>query len=150
MALNHAVWIHGTSIQVEVVRDQPIDVLRQGSGTFLQYRQAGVNNWFHFAIPTPVIVSDKRLKVDSAMLVFNAGDAAILNDVHVFDGGARISQHNNINLTGDHPFERFNVVDDRGEHPSVSYGIGISVNIIFGIDNLGIWIRSAGVDFVDP
>jgi hypothetical protein len=153
MALNHAVWTHGTSIQVEEARNEPrpVTVNRQGSGTYLQGSlSAATNRWCHFAIPTPVMVSDKRLKVDSAILAFVANPAVSVKDMHVFDGVARISQHNNINLSGDHPFERFNVVDDSGEHPSVNQGIGISVNISFGIDNQGIWFRGAGVDFVDP
>ena len=84
------------------------------------------------------------------MLIFNADqDRVFVKNVHIYDGGNEISENNGINMTGDHPFERFDVLDPNGQHHSVTFGVGISVDVGFSADNQGIDFVSAGVDFVN-
>ena len=74
--LVHAMWTHGTAIQVEFT-DQITGIVRRGFHARIDARPG--TNWFHFAVPTPVIVSDRRLRIDSVMLKFRTGDQATVN-----------------------------------------------------------------------
>src|SRR5262249_19095091 len=60
--LPQASWIHGTSVQVEYT-DRVNAILRRGFHTYINGR-GGSTNWFHYAIPTPVIVSGRRLRIE--------------------------------------------------------------------------------------
>jgi hypothetical protein len=140
-------WIHGTSIQVEYT-DRIGSIIRRGFHTHIECKP-GLANWFHFAIPTPVIVSDGRLKIDSVMLMFKTGSADVaVKSVHVYDGPNKIASYDYDwahALKGDHPFERFDVPGQ----PEVLWGIGISVQVGAGVENMAHWIEfsSAGGDF---
>ena len=107
----------------------------------------GSQNWFHFAVPTPVIVSGRRLKVGSVMLRFRTGsNDAFVRDVHVYDGERKIAQHNDINLHGDNLFKRFDVPGN----PPVQWGLGISIGVGFGVEPSSHRMEfiSAGCDFI--
>lgn len=145
MALAHASWIHGHSMQIEHP-DQITSIWR--AGFYIRIiGNSGTYNWFHFAIPTPVIVNDRRLKVGSVMLCFRtlSGDASV-NNVHVYDAEQKIAEHNNLRMTGEHPFERFEVPG----HPEARFGIGISIGVSFGVESMnhGMEFSSAGCDFL--
>ncbi len=88
-------------------------------------------NWFHFHIPTPVIIKDKRLMIDSAMLRFRTGSAnAAVTNVHIFDGEGRIAAQDGLNLSpgGNFAFTRF----DAPGKPDVLWGTGVTVGVRFG------------------
>jgi hypothetical protein len=143
MSLAQAMWTHGTSVQVEYV-DRVRSIFRRGYHTRIVH--AAGDNWFHYAIPTPVIVSDRRLRIDSVMVTFETGDQATVRNVHIYDGPRRIATHDNLSLMGDHPFERFPV----SGAPEVQWGVGISVRVEFGVDLAGAWVQfvTAGADFL--
>lgn len=126
-SIAHAMWVHGTSIQIEY--PDRIEWM-QRFGFFTRIRgRANTTNWFHFAIPTPVIVDNDRKLVGPIILRFRTGSAnAVVRDVHVFDGEARIAAHNDLNLSGDHFFERFGVAHS----PPALWGIGITIGVTFG------------------
>ncbi len=139
-----ASWIHGVNIQVEY--PNRLDwIYRRGFGTQLKGKR-GRTNWFHFAIPTPVIVDSMRYKLDSVMLRFTTGSvASIVRHIHVYDGERRIATHNNVNLTGAHGFERFAVPNK----PRIYWGVEISIGVEF-LDvpqSREMWFISAGADF---
>jgi hypothetical protein len=52
----------------------------------------------------------------------------VIRDVHADDGPDKIAVHNNVNLSGNLGFQRFDVPT----HPPVKWGIGISVGVHFG------------------
>ncbi len=142
--LAFASWIHGVNIQVEWPWLLEW-IYRAGFGTRLKGKP-GTTNWFHFAIPTPVIVDSKRYKVDSVMLRFTTGSvASIVRHIHVYDGERRIATHNNVNLTGSHGFERFTVPNK----PRIYWGVGISIGVEFlnVPQSREMWFISAGADF---
>jgi hypothetical protein len=118
------------------------------AGFYVQIEgRPGTGNWFHFAIPTPVIVNDNRLKVGSVMLRFRTGSVdAFVEHVHIYDGEEKIAQHNNVNLSGEHMFDRFDVP----EHPPVKWGLGISIGVAFGVEPMSHQMQfiSAGCDFI--
>jgi hypothetical protein len=143
--LAHAMWIHGTSMQIEYP-DRVAAVRRAGSGIVVEGKPS-TRNWFHFAIPTPVIVDDHRLRVGSVLLVCKTRSAdAFIRDIHVFDGGHRIVEHNDVGLSGDLGMVRYDVP----EHPLVRTGIGISIGVGFGVEMVShqMVFVSAGCDFL--
>ncbi len=143
--LAHASWTHGHSMQIEY----PDRIASQWrAGFYIRVEgKPGSKNWFHFAIPTPVIVNDNRLKVGSVMLRFKTGSAdAFVSHVHVYDGEKKIAQHNNVNLHGENMFKRFNVPGS----PPVQWGLGISIGVSFGVEPMSHQMEfiSAGCDFL--
>ncbi len=125
-SIAHAMWTHGTGIQIE--RPNNLDnIVRAGFYTYL-YGKANTTNWFHFAIPTPVIEDNKRLKICCAILRFRTfSDKAIVRHVHIYDGYTKIASHDNINLTGDQWFRKYGVA----HKPYIYWGLGISIGVEF-------------------
>jgi hypothetical protein len=144
-AIAHAAWLHGAGIQVEFIT-RIRTILRRGFHTHIE--QVGSDNWFHFPIPTPVIVSDRRLQISSVILVFGtAGSGVKVTNVHVRDGTSLISAHDQLGLFGSHPFERFSVPTQ----PQVFLGIDIAVRVEFpnSTNSTINWVEfvSGGADF---
>ena len=127
MAIEKAMWTHGHNMIVE----HPANLKSEWrAGFFIRVvGKSNQTNWFHFAIPTPVIVNDKRLKIDSVLIRFksNSNQATVTN-VHVYDGETKIASHDGLNLyPSKYEGFRFKVP---GNHP-VSWGIGISIGVKF-------------------
>ena len=141
----HAMWIHGHSMQIEYP-DRLASQWRAGFSITVEGKP-GSTNWFHFAIPTPVIVDDVRLRADSVMLRFKTGSVdAWVRDVHVYDGEKLIAAHDKVNLSKDHLFERF-LIPDR---PEALWGIGISIGVACGVEMMDHHMEffAAGCDFM--
>jgi len=85
MSLKHAAWIHGTSVQFEN-QSWAARALRQGFFTTVTPSDDDHGGWVHFAIPTPVIVNNERLKAQAVMIRFTTGSKASIGAVHVWDG----------------------------------------------------------------
>jgi hypothetical protein len=66
-------------------------------------------NWYHFEIPTLVIVNNNRLHIDSAQVRFRSNsNKAVITNVPVFNGEKRIAAHDGLNLTStDWDWQRF-------------------------------------------
>ena len=144
--LAHAMWVHGTDIKVEI--ENNVESL-QRYGFFTRIvGKPNTTNWYHFAIPTSVIVDSNRLAVGRAMLRFNTGGSqAVVRDVHIYDGSTRIAAHQSVNLSGNQPFAKFGVP----HKPDVVWGIGISIGVRTGTGTPAqrrIDFISAGVDFL--
>ena len=125
--IDHAMWIHGNDVIVE----HPNNVEFQRSYGFYTriIGKPNTTNWFHYAIPTPVIVKNDRKRVGSVMLRFRTRSTnAVVKHVHIYDGYTKIASHNDVNLSGNHYFERFGVANS----PLVRWGIGISIGVSFG------------------
>jgi hypothetical protein len=140
----YASWIHGHSMQIEYP-DRIADLWRAGFYARLEGKP-GTENWFHFAIPTPVIIDDARLRIDAAMLRFATGSVdAFVRDVHVYDGEARIAAFNDVYLSENNGFAKFALP----ERPEVRWGIGISIGVGFGVEMMDHTMNfiSAGCDF---
>lgn len=140
-----ASWVHGTSIQIELPEN--IEFVRRFGFFTRIIGRPNTTNWFHFAIPTPVIVNNVRKTFGPCMLRFSTGGAAALvRDVHLYDGEVRVVAHNNVNLSGSQPFTRFGVA----HAPKVLWGVGISIGVTFGggtAANRTMDFISAGCDF---
>jgi hypothetical protein len=141
-----ASWVHGTSIQVEVPENLE-SVRRFGFFTRI-IGKPNTTNWLHFAIPTPVIVNNVRKTFGPCMLRFSTGGTdAMVRDVHLYDGEARVAAHDSVNLSGSQGFTRFGVA----HAPKVLWGVGISIGVRFGASSSAaartMDFISAGCDF---
>lgn len=146
MALAQAMWAHGHGMQIEF----PQNIKSEWrAGFFIRViGKPGTTNWFHFAIPTTVIVNNNRLAIDSGMVRFrsNSTNAAITN-VHIFDGENRIAAHDGLNLAptawGMHRFAA-------PTRPDVLWGVGLTLGVAFrgatDAENT-MEISAAGIDF---
>jgi Matrixin/Putative peptidoglycan binding domain len=141
----NASWIHGTSVQVEFP-DQLESIRRFGFFSRVVGRR-DTFNWFHFAIPTPVIVDNDRKVVGPVILRFiTGGTNAVVQHVDVWDGHMRIAAHHDINLSGDQLFVKLGVP----HCPPALFGLGISVGVRFGggtATQRRVDFISAGCDF---
>ncbi len=141
----YASWIHGHSMQIEYP-DRLASQWRAGF-SFTVEGKPGTSNWFHFAIPTPVIINDVRLRADSVMLSFRTSSVdAIVRDVHVYDGSTVIAAHNNIKLTKENLFVRLMIPD----RPEIWVALGISIGVSFGVEMMDHHMEfiAAGCDFM--
>jgi hypothetical protein len=142
---SYASWIHGHSMQVEYP-DRIARHERIGWGTEIEGKP-GTINWFHFAIPTPVIINDVRLQADSVMLCFRTGSIdAFVRDVHVYDGGNRIAVFDNLYLSQEQPITRLVLPGT----PPMGFGLGISLGVGFGVEPMNhlMTFFAVGCDFV--
>ncbi|SHI97819.1 DUF6623 family protein [Pseudozobellia thermophila] len=146
-SIENAPWIHGTSIQVEYP-ERLERITRAGFYTYL-YGKPNTTNWFHFALPTPVIKDQKRLKVVCAILRFRTfSTKAMVDHVHIYDGYSKIAAHNNLSLSGDNWFKKFGVA----HKPYVYWGLGISIGVSFSNGTLNerrMDFVSAGCDLIN-
>jgi hypothetical protein len=90
--IKHASWAHGNAMVPEL--QSGLLVRHWGGGTQIQFT-FGLNQtppaaWCHIPIPTPVIVNDVRLRVQTLFLLFKTGQHAAIDNVHIFDGPNRI------------------------------------------------------------
>jgi hypothetical protein len=138
-------WIHGYSMQIEYP-DRLVSAWRTGSRMEVEGK-LNTDNWFHFAIPTPVLAGDEHLKVEKVKLYCETmSPKAVIRHVHIYDGSDRIAVYKNVNLSGSQGVLTYDVP----EHPKVNYGIGVSIGVHFvgsGIGSRVMRFRSVGCDF---
>lgn len=146
-----AYWVHGTAVQIE---REGYFVTKQHAGFGAIFRTHGAE-WFHFAIPTPVIVDGTRSSLKKVFVLFKTEGTAKITNIHVYDGNAKIAAFDNIARDGDHS----TVIDKDNSwlvapSPEIKFGLGISVNVNFGPPTkLGvpaIMFVTAGADFETP
>jgi hypothetical protein len=144
-SIAEASWTHGTAVEVEL--PQNIESMRRFGFFTRLVGKPNTQNWFHFAIPTPVIQNNDRKVVGPCMLRFQTGGtSAVVRDVHIYDGEVRLVAHNSVNLSGSQPFTRFGVA----QAPEVLWGVGISIGVTYGAGTAAqrtIDLISAGCDF---
>jgi hypothetical protein len=119
--LTAAMWIHGTSVQVEFP-ERVLSIARRGFSTTIVVE--GRPNWFHFFIPTPVILSGDRLRLESVILRYRLPFSQAVTNVHIYDAERLLIGYNGLDRRGDQFFDRYAVPD----LPEVRFGIGVSVN----------------------
>lgn len=128
MTLTRAMWTHGHAIRIEHP-DRLSSVWR--AGFFVRLIGKPTQNvWVHYAIPTPVIVTDNRLSADSVMIRYRTvpENDAWIDAVHAYDGERKIASHDDLSQqSADWSFSRYGIPNT----PEVRWGIGISINIRF-------------------
>lgn len=167
-----ASWVHGNNAapqfvggisvfspgtdqhHTEQVGNQPwtdIVGLPQGPGKI--FRGGPGDNFFHFTIPTPVILENVRITLERVFVLYRADPNVTVIDVSVFDGPNRVfvsamptgisGRHDGAGGLADlqDNITRWNV-----NPVQVFWGIGISVHVRFGGEG-NITFTAAGADF---
>ena len=145
-AIEHAAWTHGVALAVELKEN--VESLRRFGFFTRVVGKPNTTNWYHFAIPTPVISKGNRLAFARAMLRLITGSSnTVVRDVHIYDGSSRIAAHQAVNLAGSQPFAVFGVP----HKPDVFWGAGISIGVSTGTGSEAerrMDVISAGIDFL--
>jgi hypothetical protein len=151
MAKLQAMWVHGSSVKME---REGYFVSKQRAGNGAIFRTHG-KEWFHFSIPTPVILNGQRSRLKKVFVFYKTEGTAKITAIHVYDAGKKIDTISNLGLSGDHSKS-----DDKhnswvvATSPEMKFGLGISVHVDFGPPtNLGvptIRFTTAGADFETP
>jgi subtilisin family serine protease len=140
----HAIWVHGSSVAVEHPEDLMANV-KKGYYSIFEGKPC-TRNWFHYAIPSPAVVSNRRLKLDSVSIRFLAHRDVHVTNVHIYDGYRKVKAYDGLKLTGNNLFGRFDVLNRY-----VRWGIGLSVGVRFGSkmsQQHFIRFLSAGAEFI--
>lgn len=152
-----AMWVPGYVAQVEIpgstrlrqVNGVPwsdLTGLRYGFGTVFR-GVGGQGNWFHFAIPSPVITDDKRVRLDRVFVLFNAEAGARVESAHIWDGPNNVRRYDGLSVTGTHGSAIDGSNTWLGGGGAVLWGIGISLFVRFTND-ANIHFTTAGADFL--
>lgn len=151
MPMLQAFWVHGSNVQMER-EGYFISKRRTGYGAHLKTHG---KEWFHFAIPTPVIVDGKRSSLKKVFVFFKTEGTAKIIAIHIYDGVKKIKAFDNISRSGDHS----KGVDQQNSWiiapaRKMKFGLGISVHVDFGkpkkVGVPGIWFVTAGADLETP
>jgi hypothetical protein len=150
MAKLHAMWIHGSSAEME---REGYFISKQRAGQGAIFKTYG-KEWIHFAIPTPVILNGLRSSLKKVFVFYKTEGTAKITAIHLYDAGKKIKAFN-LALSGDHSK---NVDKDNSwaitPAPKMKFGLGISVHVDFGPrTKLGvpaIHFTTAGADFETP
>lgn len=150
MSTKQAMWVQGTSVQAER-EGYFISKSRPGWGAV--FKTQGTE-WFHFAIPTPVIFGGHDSTIQKVFVLYKTGLGAKIEALHIYDGANRIQIFDDLNLEGDHShgIDANNVWQINPVH--IKYGLGLSASVNFGQATPAgvpeITFISAGADFIIP
>lgn len=147
-SVREASWMHAHDASIEHP-DRLESIWRAGFYIRLNGKPAE-STWLHFAVPTPVVVDDERLRAGSVMLRYRTGTGAHIEAVHTYDGEHRVAVHGG--LEGASADWRFQRLDLAGQ-PAVRWGLGVSIEVVFSdeattSDARSIEISSVGCDFL--
>jgi len=110
-------------------------------------------------IPSPVIVDDKRTRLDRVFVLYKTPNHVEVRKIHVWDGQTFIQEFVVNDGHGDKtkafPFLEGKNTFKIGGNPEVFFGIGISIHVEFGVEGVApvpreaatIQFISAGADF---
>jgi hypothetical protein len=97
-------WTHGVNVQIEypdrifgITGDEIVEPRRSGWGT-LVYQKENTTNWFHFAIPTPVIIDNKEATLRFIRFRAEINETARIDMIH-FRHDNRIILSREVNIT---------------------------------------------------
>lgn len=156
MARLYANWVHGTSVHMQR-EGYFISKYRAGYGAHFASHNPPLDGklegeWFHFAIPTPVIIANQRCSLNAVAVLFKTELTAKITAIHLYDAGKDLRRFSNLSVAGDHtggmgPSNTWNL-----SPPGVMYhGLDICVHVDFGPATEagvpGIWFMAAGAHF---
>ncbi len=146
MSSLHALWVHGHCGEIEYP-DRVNSMVRKGY--FLRIEgKPSTTNWLHFAVSTPVIVDDSRMRPIAGFLRYRAEGGASIELLHLYDGEKKIAEDKSPTGTADADgWTRVKILVEPADVLSVSWGIGISVALRFGDTGGQLEFDSAGCDF---
>ena len=144
-------WIHGTSVQQER-EGYFISKKREGNGAV--FRTHG-EEWFHFAIPTPVIVANKRSSLMKVAVFYRTTATATISQIEIYDTDRVVFSNDDLRgYNGDHSQQ----IDDKNswqmpERIELKTSVGVSLKVNFGPSTKNevpsVTFLAAGADFAN-
>ena len=121
------VTVHGHNGHVEYADRVESD--REFLGWGLDFEQSpGLWNWIHYALPVPWGRSTRYVAVR-----YETGSIdAFISDIHVYDGGTKIYEEADINLSEGPAW----YVIDMGEHMFIDEALGVSIRVAAGVESM--------------
>jgi len=156
MALKAAMWVHGTAFHIE----GPVEgVTLRGEGALVTGK-SDLTTRFHFPIPTPVVLDERRLQLVRVFVLYDtrpqtASPDALgpqLSSIRVFDGSRLVRSFDNLGLTGPHD-KALDGANTFTLAPAVEvfFGLSLSVSMFFpgapSEEKRTILFTAAGADF---
>jgi len=140
--LVHAAWVHGVGL---ILEDKSWSADNAGWGNVIYPSNTSRSGWVHFAIPTPVIVEDRRLTPTQVGLRVATGSKATITQIVAHDGEKQIAAFTGLKLTGSLNTYYYQIPSP----PQVLWGTEISVLVTFSDRSSDAWAEfvSAGIDF---
>lgn len=124
--------IHGVNVHIDYSK---CEVERNGFSSTIRPSNTDCGAiWAHFAIPTPVIVNDQRLRCNKAVIRFQSGHDTRIGAIHIFDGENPIAMFNDLNFGGPLQDAALQISD----LPEIRWGINISLNICYNFMPSGV------------
>ncbi|MBW1726194.1 MAG: hypothetical protein JRF31_02975 [Deltaproteobacteria bacterium] len=97
-------WTHGVNVQIEypdrivgITGNKHAEPRRSGWGTLI-YQKENTTNWFHFAIPTPVIINNQEATLRFIRFRAEINETARIDRIH-FRHDNRIILSREFNIT---------------------------------------------------
>ncbi|MGD2149784.1 MAG: hypothetical protein PVJ20_12605 [Desulfobacterales bacterium] len=97
-------WAHGVNVQIEypdrivgITGNEHAEPRRSGWGTLI-YQKENTTNWFHFAIPTPVIINNQEATLRFIRFRAEINETARIDRIH-FRHDNRIILSREFNIT---------------------------------------------------
>ena len=154
-----AMWTHGNSVSVE--HPQRMGRIERRAFHARAVGKPGTTNWFHFAVPTPVITAYwkhlegllvvdgsatvfRRYRLITTFVSFNTGSRdARVKMVRVHDGNHKIAEFGDLNLFGKQGIKEFKLPE------TLEVWQGICVSALVEYKDPATWVDfiSAGADF---
>lgn len=124
-------WTHGVNVKIEypdrivgMTVDERAEPRRSGWGT-LVHQKENTTNWFHFAIPTPVIIDNQEAELRFIRLRAEINENARIDTIH-FRHDNRIIYSQEVNITN-------RSVDETFQSPRtvIRRGLALCIHISF-------------------
>jgi hypothetical protein len=132
--LKQASWTHGNHTVTE--GPNPFAIERLGYGGRVTPTSVRKEGWVHIAVPTPVIVDEAHLNIDSVLVRFSTGTSARITNVHVWDGDTKILSKEDENASGAVQVKKYEIPNK----PQVFWGVEISLYIKFADTGSQAWV----------
>jgi hypothetical protein len=146
MGIEHGMWTHGHSISIE--QPEALQAVFYRGFMVELIGKPNFSAWVHYAVPTPVIASNNRLRADAVMIRYRTGveDKARLAAIHVYDGELKIASFDGLQGASQNWSISRTEIPNK---PYVEWGIGISILVQFKpLANPLFQISSVGCDFL--
>jgi len=143
-------WTHGVNVHIEypdrivgMTGDRRGEPRRSGWGT-LVHQKENTTNWFHFAIPTPVIINNQEVTLSFIRFRAEINESARIDMIH-FRHDNRIIFSQEVNITN-------RSVDETFQSPGtmIRKGLALCIQISFlpGDDRGMVIFKGAGGSFL--
>jgi len=129
MSKKYAMWVHGHAVQPE---KEGYHISKQFAGGGATFRTYGAQ-YFHFAIPTPVLVANARVKLEKVFVFYKTTGTAKIRLIDVMEVGWRSQRVHEGYLSGDHSrsIDSHNSWSVSPPH-EMRFGLGITIRVEFG------------------